>query len=354
MVYADAAGTIGFIAPARIPIRKNGDGWMPMPGWTGEYDWTGTVPFDALPQGTNPKSGHFVSANNKIVPDGYPYFLSRDWDIPNRAERIEERLAATPKQSQEASASIQSDTLSIMARRLVPLMTAIGPQSAEAKNAVALLRRWDFRMDRDKSEPLIFTAWLRNLTAAVLFSRLGEAAEDYWDFRQQVIEAILRERPDWCGNPKDPPPANCNARLEATLDSALAELRRNYGADMNRWNWGRAHIAEFTNPVFGRIPILRDWVEAEIPTPGANDTINRGPATIRDKEHPFVQRFGAGLRTVTDLASPRDSWMIVATGQSGNPLSPHFADLVERWRDFRYLKPGRAEPVATLTLVPSR
>jgi penicillin amidase len=354
VVFADTGGTIGFLAPARIPIRKSGNGWMPAPGWTGEYDWTGTVPFDALPQGVNPKSGRFVSANNKIVPDGYPYFLSRDWDVPNRAERIEERLADAPQQSQEASASIQADTLSIMARQLVPLMTAIAPPSADAKDAVARLRQWDFRMDREKVEPLIFTAWLRNFTAAVLFARLGEAAEDYWDFRPQVMETILRERPDWCSDPKSPPAKDCNARLEATLDATLAELRRNYGTDMAAWNWGRAHIAEFPNPVFDRIWLLRDWFHVAISSPGGNDTVNRGPSAIRDKAHPFVQRFGAGLRIVTDLASPADSWMIATPGQSGNPLSPHFSDLVERWRDFRYLKPGRAEPVATLTLVPSR
>jgi penicillin amidase len=319
MVFADTGGAIGFIAPAHIPIRKSGNGWMPVPGWTGEYDWTGTVPFEALPQGMNPSSGHFVSANNKIVPDSY-----------------------------------QADTVSIMARRLVPLMTAIAPPSAEAKEAVARLRQWDFRMDHDKVEPLIFTAWLRNFTARVLFARLGEAAEDYWDFRPQVMEAILRERPDWCGDPKEPPPANCNAWLEAALNTTLVELRRNYGSDVTGWHWGRSHIAEFDNPVFGRTPVLRDWLRVSIPTAGGNDTINRGPSTIRDKEHPFVQRFGAGLRIVTDLASPKDSWMIAAPGQSGNPLSPHFADLVEHWRDFRYLTPGRAEPVATLTLVPSR
>src|SRR5438105_10246268 len=165
-------------------------------------------------------------------------------------------------------------------------------------------------MERDKAEPLIFTAWLRNLAHDAMFARLGDAAEDYWDLRPQVMEAILRERPEWCGDPKGPPVRDCKARLEATLDAALGELRRDYGSDIGTWSWGRAHIAEFSNPVFARIPILRDWVRATIPTAGGGDTINRGPAMIREKEHPFVQRFGAGLRIVTDLASPQDSWMI--------------------------------------------
>ena len=125
IVYADIDGTIGFIAPGLVPIRRSGEGWLPAPGWSGGYDWIGFVPFDALPSAINPPSGHFVSANNKIVPDSYPYFLGRDWDLPNRAERIEALLAATPVQTPASSAAIQADTLSLMAQRLVPLMTSV-------------------------------------------------------------------------------------------------------------------------------------------------------------------------------------------------------------------------------------
>jgi penicillin G amidase len=145
IVYGDTGGTIGFIAPGRVPIRKHGDaGWLPVPGWSGEYDWTGFIPFAQLPQATNPPTGHFVSANNKIVPDSYAYFLSRDWDLPNRAERITELLAATPQQSPAASAAIQADTLSLAARLLVPLMTRIAPTDPDAGQAIALLRAWGF------------------------------------------------------------------------------------------------------------------------------------------------------------------------------------------------------------------
>ena len=150
---------------------------MPAPGWTGEYDWTGFIPFDRMPSATNPPSGHFVSANNKIVPDSYPYFISRDWDLPNRAERIEALLAQTPVQTPASSAAIQADTLSLMAQRLTPLMTAIAPAGAEAHEAVERLRHWDFHMDRDKVEPLLFTAWLREFSRAILFGRFGNAVD---------------------------------------------------------------------------------------------------------------------------------------------------------------------------------
>jgi penicillin amidase len=353
MIYGDGAGTIGFIAPGRIPIRNAGNGWLPVPGWTGEYDWIGFVPFAELPQAANPAAGHFVSANNKIVPEGYRHFLSRDWDLPNRAERIIELLAAIPRLSPTASAAIQADTLSLAARRLVPLMTRIVPADDAAREAIERLRSWDFRMQADEVEPLLFTAWLRAFAQGVLVGHLGEPAKDYWSLNPLVIEAVLSGHAEWCGDAQRGTDG-CAALLSSTLDGALAGLRRAYGADMAQWQWGRAHIAKFPSPVFGRIAVLRDWVDISIATDGGFDTVNRGVTTLRDDAHPYEHRHGAGLRIITDLATPAGSRMIAAPGQSGNPLSPHFSDLLQRWREFDYLVPGRAAPVATLTLEPAR
>jgi penicillin amidase len=353
IVYADSGGTIGFIAAGRIPIRKTGDGWLPAPGWSGDYDWTGFIPFDQLPQGTNPASGHFVSANNKIVPDSYPYFISRDWDLPDRAQRIETLLAATPRQSADASAAIQGDTLSLEAQRLVPLMTKIVPSSDLAREAVERLQNWDFHMDADKVEPLLFAAWLRAFARSVFYARLGDVAADYWDLKPQVIANILTQRPDWCTDPKQPNGQTCEMRLAQALDTALDELRRDYGPETAQWQWGRAHIAYFPNAVYERVPLLRDWLRVMIPTPGGYDTVNRGPSLIRDDVHPYEQRFGAGLRTITDLAAPEDARMMIAPGQSGNPLSPHYADLLAHWRAFDWLMPGHAAAANTLTLAPA-
>ncbi len=358
-VYADDSGTIGFIAPGLVPIRGKGDGWMPAPGWTGEYDWKGFIPFDALPQATNPASGHFVSANNKIVPDSYPYFLSRDWDLPNRAERIEALLVRTPVQTPSSSAAIEADTFSLAAKELVPRMTAIAPGDAASRAAIGRLKRWNFHMDRDRVAPLLFTAWLRQFSHAVLFGRFGQAVAGYWGLKPQVMEAVLTRRPDWCADQKrraapQPEAETCATRLAQSLKSALAQLRRAYGDDMATWGWGRAHVAVFDSPVFSRIPVLRDWFDPSIPIGGASDTVNHAPSLLRDGRDPFEQVFGASLRIITDLAAPADARMIVTPGQSGNPLSSHFADLVRRWRNFAWLFPSRAAPVSTLMLVPEK
>jgi penicillin G amidase len=307
-----------------------------------------------LPSAINPPSGHFFSANNKIVPDSYPYFLSRDWDLPNRAERIEALLAATPAQTPESSAAIEADTFSQMAQHLVPLMTRAVDGNEGVREAIDRLRRWDFHMDADKVEPLLFTAWLREFSRSVLFGRFGDAVADYWDLKPRVMEAVLTDRPDWCDDPKSPRDESCAKRLAESLEAALAQLRLAYGADMAQWQWGRAHVAVFASPVFSRVPVLRDWLEVSIPTSGAYDTLNRGPSAIRDEARPFEQRFGAGLRMITDLASPSGARMMTTPGQSGNPIAAHYADLVHRWRAFDWLIPGRSTAVSTFVLVPEQ
>ena len=168
------------------------------------------------------------------------------------------------------------------------------------------------------------------------------------------MEAVLTERPDWCDDPEHSNSNGCAERLAASLRTALAQLREAYGADMTEWRWGKAHLALFANPVLSRVPALRDWFEVAIPTSGGYDTLDRGPSTIRDDARPYVQRFGAGLRIITDLAAPNDSMMMITPGQSGNPLARHFADLLRKWRDFDWLVPGRSAAVATLVLAPDQ
>ena len=160
------------------------------------------------------------------------------------------------------------------------------------------------------------------------------------------MEAVLTQRPDWCTDPEKirrdlPNPPRRGARHRASGTNCAA-------ATATRWRNGNG--AALTSPispnaVFERVPLLRDWLRVTIPTPGAYDTINRGPTSVRDDQHPYEQRFGAALRIITDMAMPEQSRMIAAPGQSGNSLSSHYADLLARWRAFDWLVPDRAAAV---------
>jgi penicillin amidase len=354
VVYADVDGTIGFLAPGRVPIRGKGQGWVPAPGWTGDYDWTGYVPFDALPRGVEPMDGRFISANNKIVPDTYPYFLGRGWDIPNRVERIRALLDETPQQSPDASAAIQADTLSPMAGQLLPLMLEARPADERQEAAMERLRQWDGRMAMDAAEPLIFTAWLRELARGLLEDRLGRVFGDYWELKPFVVRDILTSHPEWCSDADPPVADNCPTRLTEALGRALDRLTQDYGADMANWRWGAAHVATFAHPVLSHVPMLGDLLAVAIPAGGGDDTVNRGGMFIRDPRHPFSDVHGASFRMVLDFADLDGSRFMVAPGQSGNPLSAHYADLLHRWRDFEWLRLGAeaGTQADTLTLVP--
>jgi penicillin amidase len=354
IVYADIDGNIGFTAPARVPIRAKGDGWMPVPGWTGEYDWTGFIPFAELPRALNPPSGRFVSANNKIVADDYHYFLGRDWDLPNRASRINMLLDETPQQSPDSSAAIQADTLSLGAQTLLPLMTAIVPENERGGFALDMLKTWDGRMEADEVAPLIFTAWLRDLNRILFAERLGSAFADYWELHPDVIAGILSQHPEWCSDPARPGAVDCTGRLTESLRNALDQLTASYGNDMTRWHWGRPHMAAFPHPFFARIPVLNGLFLVAVPADGGTDTVNRGGISIQNPDRPYRDRHGAGLRMILDFADLDAARFIVVPGQSGNPLSHHYADLLEPWRRFSWLRLGPDMAGDTLLLEPRR
>ncbi|MGH6893764.1 MAG: penicillin acylase family protein, partial [Dongiaceae bacterium] len=185
--YADRDGHIGMIAPARVPIRAAGDGRMPVEGWSGAYDWTGFIPFEELPQRFDPPSGKIVNANNRIVPNGYPYLIAAEWEAPYRAHSIEEALDRGFGDTAEESRALQHSILSLAARELVPLMTDFAPGDERQRNALRLLRAWDFQMRQEAPEPLIFDAWLIALTEAIFADELGEAFDAFLGWRAETL-----------------------------------------------------------------------------------------------------------------------------------------------------------------------
>jgi len=346
ILYVDAAGHIGFFAPGRVPIRAKGDGWLPAPGWSGEYDWTGFIPFGELPSAFDPPRQRLVTANNRIVPKSYPYFLGRDWDLPNRAERIAALLDSVPKQSPDTMATIQGDTLSLMAHDLLPLMLITLPSDPRAQAAMDRLRAWDGRMGRDRIEPLIFSAWLRELNRTLFAAKLGPAFANYWSLRPNAVRAVLTSHPDWCGA------SGCGSDLALSLDRALGDLASRYGSDPAAWSWGKAHRAIFEHPLWSKLPRLKDWLTPSIAADGGIDTVDAGAFFVRDDDAPFADRFGPVMRMIVDMAEPGDARFMVVPGQSGNPLSRHWEDLLAPWRNVDYVRFGGDASGGTLVLSP--
>ena len=336
MVYADRDGNIGFYAPARVPLRRKGNGWLPAPGSSGAYDWDGFIPYYALPLVFNPPAGYIVTANNKITPDDYPFFITRDWAAPYRAARITELIEGR-KHDRESFRSIQTDQVSLMAREMLPYLLAAEPQNDASKEAQSLLFDWKGEMAGELAEPLIFSAWYRELTSLVYGDELGPMFTAAWSQRPLFMRAVLEGRTagEWCDDTATDQQESCADRSALALDRAIAGLSLIYGDNISRWRWEDAHVAEFGHRIFQDQAPFSWWFDNSIGNGGGRYTVNAAGFRFSEAVRPFVQNHGPAMRAVYDMNALDESLFIISSGQSGNPLSPHYSDLVERWRDHR-------------------
>ncbi|HEX6113341.1 MAG TPA: penicillin acylase family protein [Geminicoccaceae bacterium] len=338
--YADASGHIGFIAPGRVPIRKNGDGRWPAPGWAGEYDWQGWVPFGALPQTTDPADGVLFNANNRVVPADYPYLLTADWEAPHRARRLAqllERAAFGPADF----AAIQADVHSLLAEDLLPILLAAAPGGRAAAAAMARLETWDRAMRADAAEPLIFAAWYRELSRLIYQDELGDMFDGFWHVRPQFMERILTRRQIWCDDVRTDPVETCAELATAALDAALLDLARRFGDEPDAWRWGEAHVARMSHRIFAEQPVMDLLFNVLVGTGGDSVTVNVGHFDPRNERQPFASTHAATYRAIYQLTDLDQSRFVTASGQSGNPLSHHYADLTELWASGRSVPIGR-------------
>ena len=352
--YADTSGTIGFLTSGLVPIRRNGDGRVPVPGWEGTFDWIAVIPFNDWPREMNPSDGLIVNANNPPVSSDYPYLLTARWPIGYRAQRILQHLTQMEtSDTVVSSTAIQLDVKSLVAQTLVPIMTAISPpEHPIAAQALTLLKQWDGLMDRNRPEPLIYTEWMRQLYARFFtfsFSRNQRLTIPNWP---EVIYHILTgvTRQDWCSWERPVESERCSVELTESLLTAIQVLTEQFGHDPRTWRWGDVHRATLAHPLLSRIPGLSFWFDISIETDGDDHTVNRGTTPLlRSNDMPYSHIHGPGYRAVYDLSNLNRSRFIIATGQSGNPLSLHYQDLVTLWRDGQSIEiPGDLETLKAI------
>jgi penicillin amidase len=360
LVFADRDGHIGFIAPAVVPLRhaeNEAMGRVPVPGWIAKYDWQGVLAFEDLPAVHDPESGRIVTANHKITPAGYRPFLTVDWFLPYRADRIDELLLAQERHSIWSFAHMQGDVRSRLARELLPVARAAKPNEEAGRRAQALLAGWEGDMVAHAAAPLVFTAWYRELTRLVYADELGELFRDSWDQRAGFIVPMMKgERyQGWCDDVKTSDAETCATLAGRAFDLAARDLDRRFG-DVANWRWGAAHVAASDHRPLGFFPVVKRFFNVAPETPGDSFSVNVGHITIRDEERPFANRHAASLRTLYDFADLEKSLFMQSTGQSGNVFSPWYDNFAERWARVEYITiPTRRESIAaayTLTLKP--
>lgn len=337
VVYADAAGRIGFLAAGRVPVRRNiaNESILPAPGWLADYDWVGRLDFSALPQYQDPPAGRIVTANNDIRPLRYRPFIGRSFDRPTRHDRIAQLLGQLRRTTIDDFERIQLDDASMPLRRFVK---AHLPQIAASipLDVASALSAWDGRMEAGQPEPLIATAWLYATARRVLADELGpEGFDDWWFWQIDILDRLLAQD-RWCDDPETRHRESCHDAVRLAFPAAMETLQRTYGPDWRSWSWGATHAVSFRHPIFSGVPFLGEKLTPVVPANGDQFTVNRGSSAAKGGGALFADVHGPGLRMVVDMGQPENMRVSVAGGQSGHPLSSHYGDLLIEWGAGRY------------------
>ncbi|MFE7614610.1 penicillin acylase family protein [Streptomyces sp. NPDC057496] len=378
LIYADADGNIGYQAPGRIPVRLEGDGTMPSPGWSSKYGWEKKpIPFDELPYEYNPKRGYIVTANQAVIDEKkYPHLLTKDWGYGSRSQRINDLVRAKLKDggkiSTEDMQKMQMDNTSEIAAKLVPELLKINVSDKSVREAQKLLEGWDYAQESDSAAAAYFNAVWRNILKLAFGNKLpkelrveGEclnvpragdsgpvdeqnklvrecgqraadsAQPDGGDRWYQVVINLLDDQDsDWWKTPKsgrDLATENRDELFARALEDARWELTAKLGKDISTWSWGRLHQLTLKNQTLGT------------EGPGLlQRALNRGPwdlgggeaavnATGWNAAGGYEVVWVPSMRMVVNVGDWDKSRWINLTGASGHAFSAHYTDQTEKW-----------------------
>ena len=351
VMLADGSGialqVMGAI-PAR-DARHPSQGRLPALGSDARVGFKGVLPYETNPSFRDPASGLLGNTNNKTVDRPFPEHVSFDWGDTQRIQRWLTLMKAREVHTRESFIEAQLDTVNPTARSLLPLIGAdlwfTGEAAPEGtperlrQKALVLLAEWNGEMNEHLPEPLIAEAWLRALMKRLIQDELGAMSESFTHISPVFIERVYRNvggASVWCDVIQSAAVESCTDIARIALDEALLELTEKYGDNLESWRWGDAHQATHDHPVLGEVPFLKYFVNIRQSTSGGDDTLMRG-VTRGEGPEPYQNVHSAGYRGVYDFADPDSSVFIIATGQSGHPLSRHYDDLGELWRRGEYI-----------------
>lgn len=315
---------------------------LPFPGWDSRYDWTGYVPFDQLPELYNPPNGIIATANNKIVDDSYPHYITHMWEPPSRIERIMELLQNNEIFLVADFQRMQNDYISIHARTIVPyILRAFDGRpidDPDISNALSYFRSWDFYFGPEDVPTSIFNVFWVKLIENTFKPRMGEELfREYIGLSNIPLRALtsLLDSPasEWFNNPHTTRRENRDDVIRASLIDAIQNLREELGDDIRTWQWGSIHTLTFEHTFGQHSPINKILNIGPFPIGGAGTTVNNGEYFLY---RPYENILGPSMRFIVDMAHPLETHTVIPTGQSGQPLHRHYKDQTQLWLDGRY------------------
>jgi penicillin G amidase len=336
IVYADAEGGIGYYIFGSIPIRSGYDGYLPVPGWTGEYDWVSQVPFESQPHVLDPARGYLATANETPVPPEYPYLLTSDAQFAYRGDRIRAALEADADVTVEEAAALQMDSWSWLAERLVPALLEVDGLDGYYAEGQALLEEWDYRQEPDSAAAAYFNATYARILALTF---RDELPEDYWPTGRGrwfvVLDTLMDDPTDpfWDDVTTPDVVETRDAVLRQALIEARDELTESQSKDPKNWEWGRMHVLDLVDPAFGESGIGPvEWLFNRGPYPaGGGGNIVLANAWDANTDS-YVLTNIPTFRMVVDFGDLDASRWVNQSGQSGHPGHPHYDDQIARWQ----------------------
>lgn len=333
VMYADVDGHIGYQASGKYPIRKAGDGGLPVTGSDDAHEWTGYIPFEKLPSVFDPPSGVLATANGRITPDKYPYAISSMWDAPWRTARIYRVLTSGKRLAPADMLALETDVDSTFdhacAERFVQALDKAPKLSSRARQARELLRDWDGRLSADSAAATVEVRALRELTRLLIQLQLQARGstvsvngtlltwESYrWGMSSIWLENVLSEQPKrWLPGGY----GDFDQVIVAAVEAAVVEPEA--PTDVTTWTWGKTAPLEIRHLVLSQLPLVGRWTG-----PGLHDQ-SGGSFTVKQ----VGRSFGPSERFTADLSNLDQSTLNTVTGQGGNFLSPYYLDQWEAW-----------------------
>jgi penicillin amidase len=337
LLTADVHGGYRFRLRGKVPKRPSRNGWLPVPGWTGEFDWQGCIPYAEMPTSVDPEQGWIATANNRVVGRGYPHYIALFWAADHRAARLRERILDVDTHSVASMTAIHADVLSRPACALLPVLHTLTPASPAGRAALAVLRAWDGQMHAGATAPAIYAALREELLCALVRPLLPvDLAADAFDrpgrggpsmlglMRSRIVVEVADGSSRLLPRGVSP-----GAVLTDALERGVEALTAALGPDMSTWQWGQLHQLKVTHPLAGAFPeATARMTPPPAPMGGDGDTVQ---AASFSRATGYSVTGTSVARYVFDPSDWDASGWVVPHGASGRAGDAHYTDQHATW-----------------------
>lgn len=353
---ADASGTIGYVAAGRIPLRPKEHARTVDLNPADDNERT-YLPYLENPRVVNPSSGRIVTANQQIIGEEYPHYLTDNWAAPYRAWRIHELLDQQKIHDVDSFRSMQMDSLSPVAREIMPFLLETQPTDDADARLMDILRTWNYRFTLDAPAPVAWLTWFEFLSRRVMADDITAAPSNFRAYLYSpLVRALNGEHPEWCDDLGTSALEVCADALRSSLTDARLALEDAFGPDPQAWEWGEVALFRIPHLGFAGLPILDGMFSRYTPLPGGPESSFTNHVNLL--EAPVFSSTGgsSGYRAIYDLSDLESSLFMTLGGSSGHFKSPYYDNLTDGWISGERieLSPGNVSPIATLSLMPKK